>query len=194
VDHRADIYALGVVFYQMLTGELPGKNIEAPSKKVQIDVRLDEVVLRALEKNPELRYQQVSEVKTMVETIEATKSAPIHYCPMRSTNTLYKDGLIEITDQEIVFHRYYFPLGGDKHVPLNHIERIQARPPSFFGGSWRIWGSGDLRTWFPLDGARPSRDTIFIAFLRGRFRRIGFTVEDSKKVAGVLKERGLFHD
>jgi hypothetical protein len=72
VDHRADIYALGVVFYQLLTGELPGKPLEPPSRKVSLDVRLDEVVLRALEKEPERRYQQVSEVKTRLETITST--------------------------------------------------------------------------------------------------------------------------
>ena len=69
VDHRADIYALGVVFYQLLTGELPCKPLEPPSRKVQIDVRLDEVVLRALAETPERRYEQATQLKTAVENI-----------------------------------------------------------------------------------------------------------------------------
>jgi hypothetical protein len=76
VDHRADIYSLGVVFYQMLTGELPLGRFEPPSHRVLIDVRLDEVVLRALEKEPERRYQRASQVRTAVETIATTPAPP----------------------------------------------------------------------------------------------------------------------
>ncbi|HSJ02056.1 MAG TPA: SUMF1/EgtB/PvdO family nonheme iron enzyme, partial [Verrucomicrobium sp.] len=62
-DHRADLYAVGVMLYNMLTGEIPRGMFKLPSLKVGTDRRFDDIITRAMENDPRDRYQSSSEIR-----------------------------------------------------------------------------------------------------------------------------------
>jgi hypothetical protein len=102
----------------------------------------------------------------------------------------YSDGLVEVSENAIRFRHYYFPIGA-KFVRFSDILRLEKRPPTLLNGKWRLWGTGDFRTWFPKDWRRPWRSCIFFLHLATQKTRIGFTVENAVKFMEIIKSKGL---
>lgn len=73
VDHRADIFALGAVFYELLCQEAPSGSFLLPSVRVGSDVRIDAIIVRAMQEKPKLRYQSAEEMKAEMEKARATQ-------------------------------------------------------------------------------------------------------------------------
>jgi hypothetical protein len=155
VDHRSDIYSLGVIFYEMLVGHPPfvsegfGElvnmhlNVQpesARSKRPDIPLALDAIVMKMLAKNPEDRFAEMGEFQTALKSSGSHTiiSSPNLGRPQKSMPVSQTSPMADTTFSSGVGERVDGRGGGGKKVLVGVLAAAAA-----IGGVAYWWKSTD---------------------------------------------------
>ncbi|MFT5466699.1 MAG: serine/threonine protein kinase [Verrucomicrobiales bacterium] len=81
VDRRADIYSLGVLFYELLTAKVPRGAWRPPSAFIDIDVRVDQIIVKAMQPDPNHRYQDIGQITTALREMRSAPKVEVPTVP-----------------------------------------------------------------------------------------------------------------
>jgi serine/threonine protein kinase len=159
IDHRADIYALGVMIYQMITGQLPRGVWKPPSQRAEISPQWDDIVSRAMQSDPSDRYQHASDIKTDVSSIPLSgrvrkdvvsqdeKVVASHALASAATKSRARApllfGLITGTFVLVVgaFYAFKSSRSGETPVPVETSQSNQLAPPPLIASPPTGWNA-----------------------------------------------------
>ena len=142
VDHRADIFSLGAMMYELYTGRLPfdGGNLGATILKivsedpvpptrlnVDVDPRLEKVILKALQKLPDFRYQSAREISDELKSIRSGAKAKAEAKPM--------DTCVSCGQQVFAGAKFCPYCGANQAGAAPAPEPEAPKPPPQMGGS-----------------------------------------------------------
>ncbi len=103
-------------------------------------------------------------------------------------SVLYDDGCTVLDADGVTLRHYYFPTGKAKTIPYARIQVARTQKMGWSSGKGRLWGSGGLTSWLPMDSSRAGKDVLVLLDLGGRVRP-GFSPDDPAAVLALLAER-----
>ncbi len=133
IDHRADIYSMGVILYEMLTGDVPfeGKTplsvavkhkTEMPREPKEFNPHipdaLNQLVMKCLEKKREKRFQNTAEIMNELMGIE--KEIPTKEMILEGEKTIFRSFLIKLKERKIIHSVAAFIGGGAALIEFAH--------------------------------------------------------------------------